>query len=230
MISVAVVTYNGEPYIGEQLDSILANLRPEDEVIVSDDGSTDGTKKILEQYERADGRVHVLHGPGQGVIANVESALHHCGGDYIFLSDQDDLWMPDKVEKVMKVFEEENAVLVVHDARVTDASCQEVLMPSFFSYRHSGKGAVKNFIKNTYMGCCMAFRREALNVIFPIPKNIQMHDQWIGVKCDLKFHRTVFLPEPLICYRRHEKNVSDFGHNSVGVMIRNRLVFLKELL
>ena len=87
---------------------------------------------------------------------------------------------------------------------------------------------LKNIIKNTYMGCCMAFRKEVLDAVLPIPKDVTMHDQWIGVKCDLKYHRTVFLKEPLILYRRHEKNVSDFSHNSVGVMIKNRLIFSKK--
>ena len=108
--------------------------------------------------------------------------------------------------------------------------CKETLMPSFFVYRHSGRGAIKNMIKNTYMGCCMAFRKEVLDAVLPIPKDVTMHDQWIGVKCDLKYHRTVFFKEPLILYRRHEKNVSDFSHNSVGVMIKNRLIFLKRIL
>lgn len=138
--------------------------------------------------------------------------------------------MPDKVEKVMEVFRRKKAMVVVHDARVTDAACKETLMPSFFVYRHSGRGAIKNIIKNTYMGCCMAFRKEVLDAVLPIPKDVTMHDQWIGVKCDLKLHRTVFLKEPLILYRRHEKNVSDFSHNSVGVMIKNRLIFLKRIL
>lgn len=230
MISVAVVTYNGETHIAEQLDSILRNLGKNDEVVISDDGSGDCTRDILEQYREKDARIRVLDGPGQGVIANVEYALKHCQGDYIFLSDQDDVWMPDKVKKVMDVFEKKSAMLVVHDARVTDASCQEVLIPSFFEYRKSGKGALKNIYKNTYIGCCMAFRREVLDVVCPIPKNVHMHDQWIGVKCDMKYHRTVFLPEPLICYRRHENNVSELTHGSVGEMIRNRFVFVKEIL
>lgn len=230
MISVAVVTYNGERYLEEQLDSILANLKAEDELVVSDDGSTDKTMDILTKYARQDVRVHVEEGPGQGVIANVEHALSCCRGDYIFLADQDDVWMPDKAERVMAVMKERNAVLVVHDARVMDAGCCKVIMPSFFDYRHSGKGAFKNIVKNTYMGCCMAFSREALSCVLPIPKDIPMHDQWIGVKCDLKYRRTVFLREQLILYRRHDGNVSDFSRNGVGTMIKNRLIFLKGIL
>lgn len=230
MISVAVVTYNGAQYLREQLDSILANMELGDELVVSDDGSTDGTCEILRMYQEQDARIRVTEGPGLGVIANVEHALTQCRGDYIFLSDQDDVWMPDKAEKVMAVMREQNAVLVVHDARVMDGMCREVLMPSFFDYRHSGRGALKNIVKNTYMGCCMAFSREVLPCVLPIPKDIPMHDQWIGVKCDLKYRRTVFLREPLILYRRHGRNVSDFSHNSFGTMIKNRLIFIKGIL
>ena len=210
MKSVLVVTYNGETYIREQIDSILKNIGLGDELVVSDDGSLDTTREILKSYQEQDARIRVMEGPGEGVIANVEAGLRACRGDYIFLADQDDVWMPDKVEKVMEVFRRKKAMVVVHDARVTDVTCKETLMPSFFVYRHSGRGAIKNIIKNTYMGCCMAFRKEVLDAVLPIPKDVTMHDQWIGVKCDLKYHRTVFLKEPLILYRRHEKNVSDF--------------------
>lgn len=230
MISVAVVTYNGERYLKEQLDSILANLKSEDELVVSDDGSSDKTLDILRQYARQDVRIHIVEGPGQGVIANVEHALSCCHGDYIFLADQDDVWMPDKVDRVTAVMKEQNAVLVVHDARVMDACCREIIMPSFFDYRRSGKGAFKNIVKNTYMGCCMAFSREVLSCVLPIPKDIPMHDQWIGVKCDLKYRRTVFLRDQLILYRRHGSNVSDFTRNGIGTMIKNRLIFLKGIL
>ena len=128
MISVLVVTYNGETYIREQIDSILKNIGLGDELVVSDDGSLDTTREILKSYQEQDARIRVMEGPGEGVIANVEAGLRACRGDYIFLADQDDVWMPDKVEKVMEVFRRKKAMVVVHDARVTDAACKETLM------------------------------------------------------------------------------------------------------
>ena len=95
-ISVAMVTYQGEKYIKEQLDSILEQLGPEDGVVISDDGSTDGTVAVIEAYCKSDERIHLLAGPGKGVKANVENALRACKGTYIFLADQDDIW---KLEK-----------------------------------------------------------------------------------------------------------------------------------
>lgn len=230
MISVAVVTFNGEKYIREQLESILSQLDEKDEVLISDDGSTDHTWEVIRQFADKDPRVCVYQGPGQGVIANVESVLKKCRGDYIFLADQDDVWRSDKVQVVMDTFRNTDAMLVLHDARVMDQDCKQVMMPSFFAYRHSKTGAVANIIKNSYMGCCMAFRREVLKEIFPIPRDITMHDQWIGVRCDMKFHRNRLIHETLLDYRRHENNVSDFSHNTFGVMVKNRIRFLKRLL
>lgn len=227
-ISVAVASYNGADYIGEQLDSILQNLSMQDEVLVSDDGSTDGTIEIVKEYEQKDARVHLLHGPKKGIIANFEYAMQMCRGKYIFLSDQDDIWRPDKVEKVLEVFEQPDVYLVIHDARVCKEDGKEVVMPSFFAYRGSGAGVLKNYIKNTYMGCCMAFRKEVREKALPIPKDIQMHDQWIGIVSDYCFGKSVFLQEQLLEYRRHEQNASDFSHNTIGVMLKNRILLAKR--
>ena len=100
-ISVAMVTYNGSRYIREQMDSILKNLKEQDEVVVSDDGSTDGTLDILAEYQEKEPRIRMIEGPRQGIKKNVEHALRHCKGEYIFLSDQDDIWTDDKVDKVL---------------------------------------------------------------------------------------------------------------------------------
>lgn len=229
-ISVALITYNGECYIREQLESILANLNETDEVVISDDGSVDTTWKILEEYAAKDGRIRLFHGPKKGVIANIEHALKQCRGSYIYLSDQDDVWMKHKVATVQRVFEQTGTHLVVHDCEVRNGNCDEVLMESFAAYRGGRPGFWKNVEKNTYIGCCMAFRASLLPQIFPIPRDIQMHDQWIGVINDLVFKDTVFIRDRLLWYRRHEKNASDFSRNSIPVMIRNRVLFLKRIL
>ena len=115
-ISVAMITYNGAEYLKEMLDSILVNLAKEDEIIVSDDGSTDGTWEMLEKYQKQYTRIRLVKGPQQGVKQNVQNALKYCTGEYIFLADQDDVWTNDKVKKVMEVFETKDCSLVIHDA------------------------------------------------------------------------------------------------------------------
>ena len=99
-VSVAMAAYNGLPYIREQVTSILKNLTAEDELVISDDGSTDKTPEFLAEIAKEDARVRVVQGPGSGIKKNFENALKHCRGNYIFLADQDDIWADDKVETV----------------------------------------------------------------------------------------------------------------------------------
>lgn len=225
-ISVAMITYQGEKYIKEQLDSILACLKENDEVVISDDGSKDGTLAVLKAYKEQDDRIRILAGPGKGVKANVENALRACEGEYIFLADQDDIWMPDKVERVIAELEKPEVGLVVHDAVVMDGACENVILDSFYSLKGSGVGVIKNIWRNTYIGCCMAFKRQLLERVIPIPQYIEMHDQWIGVLNDRFGYGTVFLPDKLLKYRRHGNNASGMSHYSVPRMIKNRICFV----
>lgn len=229
-VSVAMITYNGEKYLKEQLDSILCQLMEQDEVIVSDDGSTDGTITILNEYQKKDSRIKVVEGPRAGIKKNVEYALKQCRGEVIFLADQDDIWRANKVKRVLEVMEQEACVLVIHDAEVFREHPKQITMESFFVFRSARAGVLKNILKNSYIGCCMAFRRELLDKVIPIPDNIEMHDQWIGVLNDFYFGKSVFLKEPLLCYRRHGENSSAMKHYGVGRMIRNRAVFCKQLI
>lgn len=219
-VSVAMASYNGAKSIAQQIDSILENLEENDEIVISDDGSTDGTIEIINKYIQKDARIKLIQGPKNGVKANFTSAMQNCSGKYIFLSDQDDIWSKNKVEKVLPVLEQHD--LVVHDCIVTTSSISQVIEPSFFKYRNSGSGILKNIYKNTYIGCCMAFSRRLMKKAIPIPNDIEMHDQWIGILNDILYKNTYFLNEPLIFYRRHDNNVSSFTHYPLVKMVKNR--------
>ena len=208
MISVCLAAYNGERYIKEQVDSILAQLGPTDELIVSDDGSTDATVEILASY--GDIRIKVFHNSGRkGVVGNFENALSLAEGDYIFLSDQDDLWLPNKVAACLDALQ--HADLVLHDAVVWDG--KQVLLPSFFGYRGVRRGYVNNMIRNSYIGCCMCFRKCLLDKALPFPKRVAIHDMYLGLVGERSF-RVAFLCDPLIYYRRHGNNASQTGEKS----------------
>ena len=229
-ISVAIATYNGEQYIKEQIDSILKNLNGSDEIVISDDGSLDRTLEIIKEYQDGRGNVRLLSGPGKGIKQNIGTALSACRGKYIFLADQDDVWADNKVSRVMQYLGRDGCTLVCHDARVMDASLTKVRMPSFFAYRNSKPGFLNNLLKNRYMGCCMAFDASLLPVILPIPDEIEMHDQWIGMLHDMGGGKSVFLEDKLLLYRRHGANVSDFSHGTLPQMLRKRFVLLSALL
>ena len=221
-VSVAMATYNGEKYIREQIKTILDCLEENDELVISDDGSTDNTLGIINSFN--DNRIVLIDGPKKGIKQNFANAIKNTSGEYIFLSDQDDIWKKDKVTEVLKCFEEEKCTLVVHDAEVVDENLNMV-MSSYYSYRNSGKGIIKNIYKNTYIGCCMAFLSKAKKYVLPIPNDIEMHDQWIGILND-KYGKTYFSTKKLIKYRRHSLNNSQMNHYGIIKMIKNRLTFI----
>lgn len=229
MISVCMATYNGEKYIKEQIDSILRCISECDELIISDDGSSDKTMQIVNSYKSVFPNVRIFEGPKRGPVRNFENALMHASGDYIFLSDQDDVWSSNKIRAVIDAFNESvDVCTIVHDATIVDSNLNQT-GGTLFSLRKSGEGLVKNIIKNSYVGCCMAFKKELLDVALPIPDGVPMHDWWLGL-CSEAFFRTQFIDCALIEYRRHGDNVSKLTHGNISSMIRSRAVLLLGLI
>ena len=227
-VSVCIATYNGEKYIKEQLDTILPQLNDDAEVIISDDSSTDNTLQIVNSYK--DPRIVVL--PNQkfrNPIFNFENALKHAQGDYIFLADQDDIWMPDRLKKMIPFFKEYD--LITCDCKVIDDNLQ-VLKESFFSSIDGKTGFFRNLVKiNPYIGCCMAFKRNVLEKALPFPKNIPMHDFWIAMVAEI-FFKIKFIYEPLVMYRRHSSNSSFTASESMNPFYKRvhfRVNLLKSL-
>lgn len=213
MISVCVATYNGARHVLAQLQSVLPQLAADDEVIVSDDGSTDATREVV--HGIGDPRIVLSDGPCAGVVRNFEHALRHARGNVIFLCDQDDIWLPHKVERVMQALDQVD--LVVTDCRVVDDALNE-LHPSFFRFNGSRPGLLRNLAKNGYLGCCMAMRRTVLEPALPFPERIAMHDWWLGLVAE-RTGRVRFLDEPLSLYRRHGGNVSPAATRSTVPLV-----------
>jgi glycosyltransferase involved in cell wall biosynthesis len=196
-----MATYNGAPYIVMQVKSILSSDIV-DELIVSDDGSTDGTIDLIKQI--ADSRITITYGPKLGLVKNFENALTHATGDYIFLSDQDDVWMDRKVLDMTTLLETND--VVVCDAIVVDENLRQI-HPSFMRLNGSRSDFFRNLIKCGYLGNCLAFRSNVLDLALPFPDHLPMHDWWIGLiggACG----RVHFLREPMVYYRRHGSNAS----------------------
>lgn len=227
-ISVAMAYYNGGTYIKEQMDSILSQLGKQDEVIVSVDGASDGSQPFLMKMAEEDSRIRIIKGPAKGVVKNFENAIRHCTGDIIYLSDQDDIWKPDKVKSVNKAFEDPEIKAVLHDAEIVDENGRPTGEQSLFELRKSKEGILKNLIKNSYVGCCMAFRKELVPIICPIPREMYMHDYWIGTAAEY-MGRVCFLRKQLIGYRRHSSNVTQMTHGSIGFMIKKRVDIIRCL-
>lgn len=228
-VSVCMTVYNGEKYLRQQVESILSELRLEDELLIHDDLSTDATAKIMAEY-CVDQRVkYSVNAKKLGIVKNFESLLYEAQGDYIFLCDQDDVWLPGKVKACVNALKEH--MMVVTNCTVVNQDL-DILTPSFFELRNSGAGIFKNIWKNTYLGCCMAFRKELLNFSLPIPKNMPMHDMWLGVMAEAN-GSVIFVDERLSLYRRHMFAASPTaGVSSLGVFkqIKLRLILIWQLL
>lgn len=226
-ISVCIASYNGEKFIANQLESILSQELPVNEIIISDDSSTDRTVEIIKSYK--DSRIRLLENNDfKSPIFNMENALKLAAGTVIFLSDQDDIWLPGKVRVISKLLKRYD--LVTSDASLIDAGgC--VVEESFFKLRNSGAGFVKNIYRNTYLGCCMAFNRSILEKSLPFPDDIPMHDMWLGIIAEI-YGNTYFCNEKLVYYRRHSSNASPAGGKSCYTaleMIGFRYKLLKAL-
>ena len=228
-VSVAMASYNGARFINEQIETILNQLEENDELIISDDGSKDDTKDIIRRYEKEDNRVKLVVGPQKGVVANFENALKNTKNEIIMLADQDDVWMPNKISFLRQYFENHsNVTLLMHD--MYDASNEDIekkfLSVTSFSKRRRKNGFLYNTIYNGYYGCCMAFKRELLNVLLPFPAYNMPHDQWISLIAEYK-KETVFIDKPLIIHRKHGNNVSH--HCGISEQVNTRYKTLKAV-
>ena len=219
MVSVCIATYNGEHYLREQLDSILAQIGEEDEVVISDDSSTDGTLPLIESYH--DPRIRVLHHDPNLVTTtfpldrpthNFENALRHAKGDILFLADQDDVWLEGKVETMLAQLQD--AHLAIHDCTVVDSHMRRSLYSS-----------------STYLGCCMAMRREVVQRALPFPSTMVGHDLWLGMIAD-RYFTTKLVRKSLLRYRKHTNSKTTSGgksKNTLWFKIHYRLTILTQI-
>lgn len=230
MISVCMATYNGERFIRQQIESILPQLSGEDELVVSDDSSSDGTVGIVRSF--GDPRIRLFEGQTyRSPVLNFEFALRQAIGEVIVLSDQDDVWLTNKLAVVREVFsgKREYPFLVVLDGAVVDEAGNEIY-PSVLKKLDAGRGFWKNLYDNRYLGCCMAFSRDLLARALPFPRNIPMHDIWLGQLCE-RIGRTEFIPVVTMKYRKHSASVTDFKIQFKPlIQIRRRLILVWNLL
>jgi hypothetical protein len=228
-ISVAMCTFNGERFLSQQLESISAQERLPDELVVSDDNSSDSTDRILEEFTlKAAFPVRVIRNPvNLGSTQSFDNTICACNGTIVALADQDDLWFPNKLKQIEAAFgDAPEAVAVFSDAEIIDDDSKPVgarLWESFyFSSREQERlakgGAIEVLIKHPVVtGATMAFRKEFVSLISPIPLN-HVHDSWISFLLAV-CGPFVPLAEPLMQYRRHSSQQIGAG----PVALRDRL-------
>jgi glycosyltransferase involved in cell wall biosynthesis len=204
-----MAAYNGGPFVEAQMQSILVQLRPEDEVVIVDDGSTDGTEERIEKL--GDPRIRLLkHEKNAGVVATFEDALRSASGDILFLCDDDDIWAPTKARRFLDIFEERPDVKIVTSrVRMIDENGRPIPDSRINRKGRFLPGFWRNLYMNHYQGSAMAIRASLLGRVLPFPLHrLFLHDAWIGTRNDLLGGKAVFVDEDLLFYRRHRKNAS----------------------
>lgn len=212
LISIAMATYNGEKYILEQLKSFITQTRQPDELIITDDCSTDRTVEVLKNFQKnAPFSVKIyINDTNLGYTQNFNKALQLCSGDLVFLSDQDDVWFENKIEYMMNLANSnQNKDVFMIDAELVDANLQTSGLSKQGQIRDLGLG------ENAFvMGCCIAVRKTFLDTVLPVPNAYKGHDDWIVRLADFLQERVID-NTILQFYRRHENNVSMGIYNNL---------------
>lgn len=223
-VSICMTTYNGEKYVGDAIKSILCQCDENVELIIVDDASKDNTQNILRSFN--DPRLRIFFNENNlGVISNFNKALSLAKGDIIFLSDQDDLWMQNRISSMLAAFENDSDVCCVRHSVMfmNGKGCKLDLPPET-----PRKTFISNLSRNSFRGCTMAINKRLLSFALPLPSKIQMHDHWIGL-CSYLIGKEVYLSTPLLNYRRHESNVSRTKSKLSWKLLFSRIYILIHL-
>lgn len=208
-ISVAMATYNGQKYIREQLDSILAQSYPVSEIIIVDDCSFDNTYNILCEYSVVNPKVKVMQNESNlGVLKTFEKALMSCSGDFIAVSDQDDIWLPNKIEELVPQIGDN--YLLYSDAVVVDDNLKVINNSnlSFFERLSSFERLDDYFFANNVTGCTMLVSNELIRLVCPFPDfKVMYHDQYLAIMAKY-FGKIKKVQQALMLYRQHSSNAS----------------------
>ena len=228
-ISIAMATYNGAEYLQEQLDSFVTQTQQPDELVVTDDCSTDATLAMLESFASTAPFEVVVHRNERnyGYCGNFNQALMRCSGDLVFLCDQDDVWFPEKIERVAVAADEyPESLVILNDAALTHGDLSETGLTKMGQIKSAGLDE-PSFV----MGCCAAVKRDLLDLCLPIPVGFPAHDTWIVGIAD-GMNRKHVLADVLQYYRRHGSNESQFIANRtirVGWWDKERQIWRERL-
>lgn len=226
--SVCMATFRGSRYVAEQLESILEQLGANDEVVVVDDASPDETVAVIKGLQ--DPRIRIFEvEKNQGYVRSFEQAVLASRGDYIFLADQDDVWMPGRLDAMLSALETSD--VVASNFAVLGGGSRngvpELAAADSSHFLRNVLGVVVGY--RPYYGCAMAMTRRQAEIFTPIPHFlVESHDLWLALCGNLGKSMT-HLQEPTLWRRLHAENVTPRGWRSLGVILRARIMILRAL-
>lgn len=216
-ISICMATYNGEQFLRQQLESILAQSNQDWQLLIRDDGSDDNTVRIVEDYaDRMPGRVRLVTNNGShlGASLNFGKLLEYADTEYIMFSDQDDVWLPNKIEltlNAMKAAERvypDKPILIHTDLQVMDSELNTIAN-SMWSYQklfpEVGDDLKRIMAQNVVTGCTVMINKRARAVSIPVPDEAIMYDWWIALNV-CRHGKIIYVSIPSVLYRQHSSN------------------------
>lgn len=220
MISIAIATYNGDKFLREQLESIYNQSLVPDEVVVSDDCSTDNTIAILQEYKEVYGLKFYVNSQNLGFTKNFEKAISMCSGEYVLISDQDDIWLPDKIRTIYNALREKERQYPNHPGLICSHTINiDEMGNELVRTETKEKGWDYLLYGHFTQGCTIIMNRQLINLTLPFPDDI-MYDVYIGMVAAMcGFWYNIGLP--LVKYRTHANNVMnriDNKHQWQGVL------------
>ncbi|WP_454698921.1 glycosyltransferase family 2 protein [Arthrobacter humicola] len=225
-VSVCLASYRGGRYIREQLESILAQLGPDDELVIVDDASPDDTVEHIRTFH--DGRIRLIEAAvNQGYVRSFEQAALASKGQYILLADQDDVWVPGRLELMLGALQTSRVVASNFDVLGDGPRPNIPRLRGGDSRRHAANilGILVGY--RAYYGCGMGFRRDMLSVFTPVPRYVnESHDLWLAI-CGNLAGSMRHLDESTLLRRIHDDNATPRSWRSLPVILRARIMLLR---
>lgn len=208
LVSIALCTYNGERYINQQIESLLAQTYPNIEIIIIDDNSTDGTLAVSEFYKKKDDRIRLLiNEVNLGFNKNFKTAISACTGEFVAPCDQDDIWHPDKIERLVEAIRDQD--LSYSDSELIDEAGNPInCRISTLRRMYSGRNPLAFLLTNCISGHAMLVRKNLLSTI-DIPEDLY-YDWWIAIAACAR-NGIGYVDRPLVKFRRHQGAASGVG-------------------
>lgn len=236
LITVVLATYNGCKYLTEQLESIYNQTHKNIEVIVCDDKSTDSTSEILQSFAKSHNLKYFINENRIGVINNFAKAMKYASGQYVALSDQDDIWLPEKlkvsllgIQELEKKFGNAHPALIYTDLKVVNETlgCINKSYWAYMQLNPQNNTLNRILVENVATGCTILTNRPNIKLALPIPESALMHDIWLLLTASC-FGNIKFINQPTVLYRQHVNNVIGARQMDVVSKIISGLNKIKE--
>lgn len=227
--SVCMATYNGEKYIRQQIESILLELDPADELLIFDDLSTDSTASIAQEFVGGNVKLYSAD-KNLGVVKNFKSAIRNSSKEIIVLCDQDDVWKEGRLAEA-RILHEKGFDMVMVNANIIDDGI--LCLETVFDFYPPSKNILQVLLKNNFVGCLMSFKADAAKKYLGSGFDISpMHDWYLAAKFISGGKKITFVDIPLVNYRRHSENHSmtcKKSNKNILEKIKSRLLLIRAV-